>query len=353
LKYRDRDGLKDILSIRSAGLPLHIRKEIEWLREQTTRERVAQMLENISDKVPSDLVLEFLDTVGSNPRAGRRLLRLRRDVRRALQGYQRQDRWEASHKYFRTIWQRRSFLNRAAGKRMTLENGGLRVAFIGADGAGKTTLIRELTRWLSWRLTVRTFYMGSSQPFLVTRAVKGISKLTQRVHTGVQRIFGARSPLARPFGRLSQHLAHFRYLSEARDRYRRYEASCLEAKQGAIVFYDRYPLDSIQIFGRPVDGPRIPPSEDGRMGRISERLSRAEQELYRKIRPPENVVILQVSPEVSQMRKPDHKWELIAAKSQALEAVTKNGFELTKIDAHQPVEEVLRQVKSVLWRLMG
>jgi thymidylate kinase len=235
---------------------------------------------------------------------------------------------------------------------MTLGKGGMRIAIIGADGAGKSTLIKELTRWLSWRVDVRTYYMGSSQPFRLTQMVKGISKFIQRGYTGAQRYLGSRSPIARLVGSLSRLFTELRYLSEARDRYVRYKRSCQAAERGALVFYDRYPLDNIRIFNRPVDGPRIAAGSEPRMGWITRALARAEQDLYQRILPPEHVIMMNVRPDVSQARKPEHKWDLILAKSQALQGASRNGYDLTKVDANQPLEEVLRQVKPVIWRLL-
>ena len=352
LKYRDRDGVKDILGIRSPGLPHHIRKEIEWLSGQTTLDRIAQMLETAPAIVPTGLVLEFLETVARNPRAGYHLLQLRQKVRRALRGYQRQDRAAAMQRYFREVWRRRSFLNGAGAKRMTLSKGGVRIAFIGADGAGKSTLIKELTRWLSWRVDVRTYYMGSSQPFRLTRMVKGLSKFTHRACAGAQRYLGNRNPITRLAGSLSRLFAELRYMSEARDRYIRYKMSCQAVERGALVFYDRYPLDNVRIFNRPVDGPRIAAGSELRMGWITRALSRAEQDLYQRIQPPDHVVMMNVRPDVSQARKPEHKWDLILAKSQALQGASRNGYDLTKVDANQPLEEVTSQVKPVIWRLL-
>ena len=352
LKYRDRDALKDILSVRSPGLPHHIREEIEWLCGQTSPERISLMLSKLPKVVPADLVLEFLSCVTRSPRDGRKLLALRQAVRKALQAHQYRDRSAAVLKYFRELWRRGSFLNkRPTSKRMTLSQGGIRVAFVGADGAGKSTLIRELTQWLNWRLDVSTFYMGSSQPLRLTRLVKTLSKLAQQVSTGTQAVVGKQSPIARLVSSASILMTNLRYLCEAHDRYHRYQASCLEARRGALVLYDRYPLQAIQIFNRPMDGPRIASQNGVSMGWITRKLSTAEQELYQKIQPPDHIVMLKVRPEVSQARKPEHKWDLIVAKSEALQRMNKNGYHLTEVDAGLPLSEVLQQVKPVIWSL--
>jgi thymidylate kinase len=367
LKYRDRDAVKDILSIRSSGLPGNILREINWLLQQTSLQEISQAMEEIPGAFPSELVQEFLQTVVVEPRAGRTFLRLRGEIRRALNTYQRQDRVAASLRYFREAWRRRTILRRSPARKMTLP-GGFEIAVVGVDGAGKSTVIAHLAKWLSWRLSVRTIYMGSSQPSVFTSLVKGVSKLAGRLHTGVSRLFGKRSPAAGLSASLYTLLASLRYLSEGRDRYQRFQAGRSAVQEGMIVIYDRYPLENARIFNRTVDGPRIASLETGKASRIIKKLSRVEQELYRKIQPPQHLVILHVSPEVSQARKPEHKREQIEAKSQAMESIsaavsTLNGgthsgengrapgsSDQLVIDTDQPLEKVVLLVKSAVWR---
>ena len=101
-----------------------------------------------------------------------------------------------------------------------------------------------------------------------------------------------------------------------------------------------------------MDGPRIAAACNGHMGQMTKKLSQAEENLYQKIRPPEQLFVLQVSPEVSLARKPDHKPELIEAKSQAIRQIARNDLNLTEVDAEQPLEQVLLQIKSTLWHLL-
>jgi hypothetical protein len=46
LKYRDRDAIKDALSIRSRGLPSNILREFEYLFQHTTLERISAVLKS-------------------------------------------------------------------------------------------------------------------------------------------------------------------------------------------------------------------------------------------------------------------------------------------------------------------
>jgi hypothetical protein len=75
-------------------------------------------------------------------------------------------------------------------RRKTPVGGGLSIAFIGSDGSGKSTVVREVAAWLSWRLDVRTAYMGTSQPSTTGRLWRTISQSTALVDVAAQRMGG-------------------------------------------------------------------------------------------------------------------------------------------------------------------
>ncbi|RPI35099.1 MAG: hypothetical protein EHM70_00725 [Chloroflexota bacterium] len=351
LKYRDRDVIKDILSIRSPGLPAHILKEIHWLLGQTTMERIALTLGGLSGVIPAETVISFLKTIAANPRSGITLYRLRRQAREALGVFQRQSRPEAMLRYFRETW-RRSTRRQVDPKRMRLPEGGLRVAFVGADGAGKSTLIKQVVRWLGWRVSVRTIYMGSSQPSWKTSILKSIARLARSVHAGFRRLLGENSLPVKAVEAIKLALESVRFLADGNDRRQRYLEGCRAASRGILVLYDRYPLNSVRVFNHPMDGPRIAANANGHSGSWVRKMAQVEAGIYRQIEPPDHVFVLHVSPGISQERKPEHRRDWIEAKSQALSQVGAGNVAHTEIDADQPLDQVLLQVKSALWRLL-
>ena len=159
------------------------------------------------------------------------------------------------------------------------------------------------------------------------------------------------SNLLRQLRDLMRNLYH---LSVGRDRYRRYIRARQQAAQGAITLCDRYPLAAIcwVMEGRPMDGPQIAVEAGQEMDKITKALSGMEQDIYRKIRPPDHIFVLHVSPEVSQRRKPDHAPEMIEAKSQALIKMDRQGLHVIDVDADQPFEQVLLQIKTALWQFL-
>jgi hypothetical protein len=91
---------------------------------------------------------------------------------------------------------------------------------------------------------------------------------------------------------------------------------------------------------------------NGHQDPLSAALARLEARIYRGILPPEHVFALRVSPAVSQARKPEHDSARIAAKSQAILGMGRKGLRVTEIDADQPLNQVLLQIKAAIWRLL-
>lgn len=353
LKYRDRDFIKDILSAGRRGLPADILKEFEYLLNQTTLESISSTLESQVDFVSCDIVLEFLAIIKAKRRPAFALYRLRRSLLNELRPYQRYSRWRAVIRYFRVGLAPRcllSFGRSSSSKKKTMMSGGLTIAVVGADGAGKSTVVRELRNWLSWRLTVRTYYMGSQDPSTMTKAIGWGSRVTGYAYRACCVFMGERN--ARFLSGLSRLFRSLHLIAIGMDRHNRYIAGRRNASQGSLVICDRYPLEAARMGSRFMDGPRIASTHPREMGQLATALSQAEESIYRRIRPPDHLVILHVSPHVSAQRKPDDAQEMLESKCQALKRIEGKGLHVTDIDANQPLDQVLLQVKSAVWDLL-
>lgn len=349
LKYRDRDALKDILAIRSSGLPNHIRQEIAWLWDQTTRTRLLAALHEVEHLIPTGLVLDFLQTVRRSPRDGWQLLRLRQQVRRDLRPYQHHPRFRASLIYFREAWRRRKWFGKASRK-MTLPDGGQTLAFIGVDGAGKSTMCQLVKEWLGWKLDVHFYYLGSKQSSRRSRWLYLLFRIARRSQRSVSRQLGAQNLLARWLAAGRQTLLYSHHLSLAYDRRRRYRAGQAQAAAGSLVIFDRYPLAAR------LDGPKIQQLANGDEGKISRFLGKAEAAIYRQMAPPDHYFLLNVSPEISRQRKPDHDPAAIQVKSQVLDRwlvaaeQQASSAAVHGINANRPFDEVVQRLKTAVWQ---
>jgi thymidylate kinase len=345
LKYRDRDVVKDMLSIRSPGLPAHVGEEIEWLWQQTSWEEIAETLK-IAEFISEETIFAFLQIARSQARDGWQLFRLRRQMQRALRPYQRQSQLRASLIYFRELWRQRKTSPKS---RMTLDCGGRTLALIGADGAGKSTMCQLLTDWLSWKLDVRLYYLGSKQPSRRSQLLYLLFRMARRSQRTVSGWLGPSSPPAQWLAQLRQILRYSHHLSIGRDRLHSYKESRAKAA-AAIVIYDRYPLAAL------LDGPKI--YLNGNATSLGRVFASAEQSIYRQIGPPEHYVLLNVSPDVSLQRKPDHDRTAVTAKARFLNQFAvalereADSVNLVPINADRPFEEVVRQLKTAVWQVL-
>ena len=360
LKYRARDLACDVFSLGPSGLPVAILQEIDSLLCETSLERVAQVLPGLAEIIPADVVLEFLQTVVRRPRAGFCFYRLRHRLRRAMRPYQRDSRVAASFRYFHELWRRRRRFRFAPQKKMSMPAGGATLALIGADGAGKSTVCQILVQWLSWKLDVQRYYLGSKQPSRRSTFLYLAYRALRRSHRAVAELLDDANLLSRWMASARDTLLGLHHLSIGYDRYTRYRAGTKKALSGSIVIFDRCPLDSVPLGPglRLMDGPQIASLLEGRASAVLHALAKAEQRLYRAIHPPESLFVLEVSPEVSFQRKPDHQPSVLRAKSSAIAALTSLASEggallnLFAIDANRHLEEVMGQLKSKVWELL-
>jgi hypothetical protein len=357
LKYRDRDGIKEIgrhilkrHKSGTGGFPAGVIREARWLLDFTSLDEVRDQLLHWQNVIPSDIVLELLQSLKSNTLTGPQILRLRKLLRNSLQSHQRESREKVTLRYFREDWRRkRKIFKPRIQKKMTRPQGGVRIAFIGTDGAGKSTVIQQIQKWLSWRMSVRTYYMGKSRSMLATQIAKRVTSLSRSAFSASSRSFGKGSPVTRLTGWNQRFWENISLLAEGWERNRQFHQSMLEAEVGCVVLYDRYPLKDVRMFDRPVDGPRIAAEWNGKANWLERRLARTEEGLYQQITVPDRIIALRVHPETSRLRKPDHEYETIVQKAGAIDQAVLTLPGLMVVQADAPLEQVVNQVKSIVW----
>lgn len=354
LKYRDRDVVKDVLGIRSPGLKDGVRAEIDWLLERTTVERVRATLHAGGDVVPGDVVVRFLETYARDLRAGITFFLLRSRLRSSLRELRRRGRMLASGRRLAASWRRRI----GPPARMRPASGGRTIALVGADGSGKSTAAGELARWLSWKLDVRVHYLGSKSPSRRSRWSYVAFRALRRGHRALSERLGPDSALARGVRGARDIALGLHHLAVGRDRARRLERGRREASEGRVVIFDRFPLVSLGEREEHLilDGPRIRRTLGARSGRPLDALADREERMYRRFGMPDHLVVLQVSPEVSSRRKPDHRPDVLEAKSRAAvelaELAERAGVDTIRVDADRPLDAVLLELKRRLWDVL-
>lgn len=354
LKYRRSDAAKDALRLgRRGGMAPSLRAELADLAGQVTDDELRAEAGRLLPSMHPAVFTDFLAVLREDPRDAGALLRLSGAARRQLRGFERLPRRTAIAMSLGARLQRAPGLrqllrprSKADQRRKSSATGGLSVAIVGPDGAGKTTVIEEIQQWLGWRLNLKVAYLGTARPSRATAAAQATSRTLRRVASHWP------LPGRGAISRLSDLVAALRYLAEARERAARAREGRRLVANGTLVVFDRFPLDSVRLPERSMDGPRI-----AQLGSRSERgllalLRRREEAIYARIQPPDLVILLAIEPEVALARKPSAQPEAVATKAAAvLDAARRaDGSALVAVDASRPLAEVVRVVEDAIWR---
>jgi thymidylate kinase len=201
---------------------------------------------------------------------------------------------------------------------------------VGADGSGKSTLIEDLEKWLSWKLSVRRIYYGIPKSKLI--------EIASRLINGFRRF---------KMVRLASVLNACLWVLIARNRYVLSLHAEDAAVRGNIVISDRFPLKEFHTMAEPMDGPRLKERTNLR-GSL---LSSMESRYYSNIQLPDRLFVLKVTLDEVRKRKSDLELESHEAKVKAVNNLQDNNY-LVSIDANEPYENVLLKVKTMIWELL-
>ncbi|HVR31610.1 MAG TPA: hypothetical protein VMS74_02770 [Acidimicrobiia bacterium] len=233
-------------------------------------------------------------------------------------------------------WSISSFL-----ARKTLATGGLIVAVVGGDGSGKSSLVESLVETLSSVLDVRRIHLGKPPRGLLNRVVTRPLRIARN-----RGWFEAtRLPAWSEFTEHPGTVYALWHWLIARDRHRAYLRARRAAGKGVLVVSDRFPLAGVAS----MDGSRLAhlPHHPGR--RLARQLARAEAMLYRRIRPPDLVLVLRVSPEVAVQRRSDQDTEFVARRAQEVWDADWSGPEFEVLDASASAQEVADAALQAIW----
>jgi len=346
LKLRWRD-----LALAAVGVPFFrggMQREFRWLAERVEPQRLVELAtkllgESAARLFPGMLAAGRPSTIGL--RAVRRKAwprlqeyRLESKLRTVLHGWRRE--WSAA-------WFKLTSLYRGAraASTRTLPNGGIIVAVLGADGAGKSTVVSDLTSWLAREASVTVTYGGSGtgSAGLPRRAMQALGAgrraLRPARHAGDDAPPSARRPTA---------ARAMWVLALASERTRRAREARRARSTGRIVIADR--LAQRQFPGMN-DGPRLESWLD-RGSRWQRWAARREQAAFRlwELTPPNLVIKLHVPADVALQRKPETPRQQVL---QGIELVRSLRWaaptRVVDLDATRPLDEIILEARRAVW----
>lgn len=360
LKLRNRDFLTAPFDPpRLSGGTLD---EFLWLVARVDRDRLKVLARELLGDEAAELLVEMTSGLPTH----RDLRDFAEVVNPLLRPHRTYGAVEALRRRWSREWEVRwgGFRNRTFGGSVPfkhiLPRGGLVIAFMGSDGSGKSTVVREIAGWLSWKLDVSVVYMGSGDgPVSLLRwPMRKFAVLHGRTRARpTSSPTGEAGAVAEPSGktgpgRLARSIWRCAWgLALAREKRGRMAEARRARNLGVVALCDRYPQSQ---FGGFNDGPQL----GGWLGHSSRILRAAaawELAAYRDAdrAPPDLVVKLNVPPAVAAQRKEDMSLEEITRKAAAVRALRfPTGVRVIDIDAAQPLEAVLGQVKRAIWEAL-
>lgn len=301
--------------------------EVERLSEKYYEKKSAEFIRIIKAKVLDSANFLSLITLTES--------QMKQNLRKESYSWIKKKYWLHWMK-LRKMWN--SFTGRlVVTKKTPVQGTGLVVAFLGQDGSGKSTISNDIKKWLIWKIEVNQFYLGSGDHWnpwqkkmlrlipsiSVFRPLRGLISLSQTMSLATAKLNAIKK--AQEYKNL-----------------------------GGIALLDRFPQT---IYKGINDGPRIrvkyiPIFGKGILRPLVERLANREEKKLEIAcnMPPQIVFKLMLSPEESMRRKPFEKYDEVKKKHEIIKQLSFPDSEVYTIDATQPFEDELLQIKRIIWQ---
>jgi len=338
-------------------------REFRWLADRVDTDRLRSQATELLGVIAASSLTAMLPA----PPDRAVLSRFRREIAAVTDAWRTYPPAEATRRRWAREARARSanLWSRISGSRPIIRfsnpRGGVIIAFLGADGSGKSTVTSAVDAWLSWRAEVVRLYFGFGDgPVSPIRkplqALKLLySRRRSRASTPMQpsQAYPGQETTSRPSW-LAVPKVIWRILwswSVVWEKQTRLARAQRGRNQGLVVICDRYPQAQIMALG---DGPLLSHWEQHPWAWLRA-VARWELAAYRRMEAvaPDLVIKLHVTPEVSARRKRDVSFDSLVSRVEVVKRVQfSERTRVAHVDADQPIEQVLLEVKRAVWEAL-
>lgn len=336
----------DILLLHQGKLSLAEKNELDYLMKRISQTNMYGILNQHLPNIDPDLFEACLVNLTSDSSVLKRT-RLGQKLLNNLKPYARRPQIiDSGLKLWRRVsWPiNKKVFRKVDGKQII--SGGLLIAVVGGDGAGKTTIVNEIYNWFSGDFNVHRFHMGKPNWSLLTYLVRGAIKIGRSF--GFYPFMKAEIVYTNDTNLLvfPGYPWLIREICTARDRYLTYVKARRLATNGDLVIMDRFPLPQIKF----MDGPQAERMTiNVTKKRFVKYLINKEESYYKKMNLPDLIVLLLTDPEIAARRKTDEIEVEVRARSTEIWEIDWKQTPACVINANLAKMEVLSKVKMVIW----
>lgn len=338
-------------------------KEIEYLMARMTEEKLHRACQKMLPKSGNELTAFILKDEKNSAAWAQIAVALHQDVdafRTRSKGNVR-----LRMNYFAKLYKFRNKLKTKLETplitRKIYRKPGISVCFIGADGAGKSTVSADVKKFISWKIDCMSFYLGSGDNYnsiskkLIHKAYKVKPSEVNAEHKPAKTESEGKTEAEKKRGvkQFAKFAFHVFRASEcvrvAKRAYKMLKKADTYTKKGGIAIFDRFP--QLQYEGI-YDGPKVSYYSPQYYNNALIKFFAAREKHYIEKAveyQPTLVIKLLLPPEESIKRKPDHNYEEVARKAEITKNLRFKKSEVIDIDATMQYEDEIKFIKSIIW----
>lgn len=331
-------------------------KEFDWLLERIEKVKLKAHISQYVDEMVAEEILKLIEI---RPINKNQLLRLKKLLLRNLNsftGYTKFSSWWTRSKregyWFVGAVSRRCGLNACIPSRRVSPSGGCVVAFLGTDGAGKSTSIKYAKTEFGKKIDVKTVYLGSGDgsSSLIRKPMKLVAKKVggKGVGHAVEKEYSKSQNKISWKSRLYSFAKIIWAVTLAAEKKKKLKEITKARNNGMLVLTDRYPQCIKPGYS---DGPLLIRYKEGKG--ILRKIAEWEYVIYKRasLNPPDITIKLVAPLEVAQQRKPEMTLkELELKKNVVMNMNVSDKFVV--IDTSAPFEITMSEVMDEIWKLI-